>query len=96
MTLLVGPKLVSRVNILANSDPPGGGRNKQRSENEEEIRVFYCLELKNQEEIRRKGKKLEILAKIFTLAGIGPLSCVITYLAQSPSFSPYNYLHSFL
>ena len=45
----------------------GGGRNKQISENEEEIRVFYCLALTNEEEIRRrKGKKLEILAKIFT------------------------------
>jgi hypothetical protein len=25
--------------------------------NEEEIRVFYCLALKNEEEIRRGGKK---------------------------------------
>ena len=31
---------------MANSDPTGGGRNKQISENEEEIRVFYCLALK--------------------------------------------------
>ena len=44
---------------MANSDPPGGGRNKQISENEEELRGFYCLALKNEEEIRkRKGKKL--------------------------------------
>ena len=47
---------ISRVNILANSTP-GGGRNEQISENEEEIRGFYCLTLKNEEEIRRrKGK----------------------------------------
>ena len=32
----------ARVNILANSDPPGGGR-KQISENEEEIRIFYSV-----------------------------------------------------
>ena len=57
----------TRVNTLVNCDPPGGGRNKQISENEEEIRVFYCLELKNEEEIRRRwGKKSGILAKIFT------------------------------
>ena len=37
----------------------GGGRNKQISENEEKIKVFYCLvALKNEEEIRKKwGKK---------------------------------------
>ena len=29
----------------------GGGRNKQISEKEKEIRVFYCLALKNEEEI---------------------------------------------
>ena len=33
-------------------------RNKQISENEEEIRGFYCLAQKNEEEIRKmKGKK---------------------------------------
>ena len=49
----------SRVNILANSDPPsGGGRNKQIPENKEEIKVFYCLALINEEEIRKGwGKK---------------------------------------
>ena len=49
----------SRVNILANTPPsPGGGRNKHISENEEEIKVFYCLALKNEEEIRKRwGKK---------------------------------------
>ena len=48
---------------MANSDPSGGGRNKEISENEEEIRV-----LKKVEEIRKmKGKKLEILAKIYIL-----------------------------
>ena len=45
-----------RVNILANS--VGDGRNKQISENEEEIKVFYRLALKNEEEIRKRwGKK---------------------------------------
>ena len=35
--------------------------------NAEEIRVFYCLTLKNGEEIRRRwGKKQGIVAKIFT------------------------------
>ena len=44
------------LDILANSDPPG--RNKQIPENEEEIKVFYCLALKNEEEIRKRwGKK---------------------------------------
>ena len=37
---------------------PGGGRNKKISENEEKINVFYCLALKNEEEIRKRwGKK---------------------------------------
>ena len=43
---------MKRVNILANST------NKQISENEEEMMVFYCLALKNEEETRkRRGKK---------------------------------------
>ena len=38
--------------------PPGGGRIKQISEKEEEIKVLYCLALKNEEEIRKRwGKK---------------------------------------
>ena len=70
---------------MANSDPPGGGRNKQISENEEEIRGFYCLALKNEEEIRRrKEKKLEILAKIFT---------PVTYLKRA---SPQKMIYSVL
>ena len=40
-----------RVNILANS---AKGRNKQISENEEEIKGFYCLALKNEEENKEK------------------------------------------
>ena len=34
----------TRANILANIATPGGrgGRNKQVSENDEEIKVFYC------------------------------------------------------
>ena len=57
----------SRVNILAiptPPPPPGGGRNKQISENEEEIKVFYCLAPKNEEEIRKRWGKIS--AKIFT------------------------------
>ena len=39
--------LLKRVNILPNSaPPPGDGRNKQISENEEDIKVYYCLALK--------------------------------------------------
>ena len=37
---------LARVNILANSEPPGGGRNKQISKNEEEIKAFYFLALR--------------------------------------------------
>ena len=44
----------ARVNILAYSDPRGCGRNKQISENEEELKVFYCLALKNEEEMRKR------------------------------------------
>ena len=43
---------------------PGGGRNKQISENEEEIKVFYCLALKNEEdeeEIRNFGQNIYTL-----------------------------------
>ena len=45
-----------RVDILTNSDPLGGGsgKNKQISENEEEMRVLCCLA----EIRRRKGRKL--------------------------------------
>ena len=46
---------ITRVNILANSGGGRSGRNKQISENEEEIKVFYCLALKNEEEIKEKG-----------------------------------------
>ena len=33
---------------------PGDGINKQISENEKEIKVFYCLALKKEEEIKEK------------------------------------------
>ena len=51
---------LARVNILANSDPLRGGRNKKIFENEEEIRVFYCLALKEirREEIINFGKNI--------------------------------------
>ena len=40
---------------IARINPPGDGRNKQISENEVEIKVFYCLALKNEEEIKGRG-----------------------------------------
>ena len=44
-----------------------GWKNKQISENEEEIKVLYCLTLMNEEERRKRwDKKYRILAKIFT------------------------------
>jgi hypothetical protein len=47
--------LLSRVNILANSAPPGGWDEISKyPENREEIRGFYCFALKNGEEIRRR------------------------------------------
>ena len=46
------------VNILANSAPPRGVEEiSNYPKNEEEIRVFYCLALKNEEEIRGGGKR---------------------------------------
>ena len=50
---------IARVNILAISAPPGGWEEISKyPENGEEIGVFYCLALKNREEIRRRlGKK---------------------------------------
>ena len=41
---------------IARINPPGDGRNKQISENEVEIKVFYCLALKNEERRRNKEK----------------------------------------
>ena len=52
------PPFMSRVNNLANTAPQEDGRDKHISENEEEIKVFYCLALKDEEEIRKRwGKK---------------------------------------
>ena len=45
----------SRVNIFANSAPGGGERNKEFPEIREEIGFFYCLSVKNREEIRISG-----------------------------------------
>ena len=55
------------------SDKNHGGRNKQISENEEEIRIFYCLGLKNEEEIRIfycLGLKNEEEIRIFYCLGL--------------------------
>ena len=65
---------IARVNILAYSALPGGGRNTR-----EAFLLFYCLALKNEEEIRKRwGKKEGILAKIFT-----PVKLLDHYLVGS-------------